>query len=92
MSFENVYTFTYQKTSLYTLLLLVLKTVKAFIVSLRNCNDKNEYWKVKRVLRYHVSNRCKFAEKYAHYLVFLIYLFRIKGELLGGPNLSYEAS
>ena len=71
---------------------LFLKPSKAFIVSLRNCNDKNEYWKVKRVLRYHVSNRCKFAEKYAHYLVFLIYLFRIKGELLGGPNLSYKAS
>ena len=48
--------------------------------------------KVKCVLRYRVSNRCKFPEKYAHYLLFLIYLLRTKGELLGGPTLSYEAS
>ena len=49
--FQNIHTFTYQKTLLYTLLLRVSKIVKAFTVSL---NMKQGWYK----LRSNVTKNC----------------------------------
>ena len=44
---------------------------------------------VQRVLHYHVPNKHRFTEKYAHQLLFLFYLFHLQSELLG-VNKTYQ--
>ena len=45
-------------------------------IPLMNSKEKLKCRQVKAVLRYHVPNRHKFPEKYAHHLLFMFYPFR----------------
>ena len=59
-------------------------------IKLINSNEKMRCRKVRRVLRYHVPNKHRFPEKYAHHLLFLFYPFRSENELLAGKPPSYQ--
>ena len=50
MNFQNVYTFTYQKTLFHTFLLLVFQTIKSFQCNLKFRN------KIKSAV--HLNNQC----------------------------------
>ena len=54
------------------------------IIKLMNSNDRMRCRKVRRVLRYHTSN------KYPHHLLLLFYPFRSENELLGGISHTYQ--
>ena len=43
--------------------------------------EKLKCRKVKSVLRYHVPNKHKYPEKYAHHILFMFYQFRNEEEL-----------
>ena len=53
--------------------------------------EKLRCYKVEFVLRYHVPNRHKDPEAYAHHLLFMFYLFRNEEELKVGKSNSYCA-
>ena len=53
--------------------------------------EKLKCRRVERVLRYHVPNRHKEPEAYAHHLLFMFYPFRIESALKSGDPLSYHA-
>ena len=50
-------------------------------ISLMGSNEKLKRRKVRAVLRYHVPNRHRNPEQYAHHLLFSFYLFRDEGNL-----------
>ena len=52
------------------------------IVPLMSSKQKIKCRKIRAVLRYHVPNRHKYPEKYAHHLLFMYYPFRDESELL----------
>ena len=52
------------------------------VVPLMSSKQKLKCRKVKAVLRYHVPNRHKYPEEYAHHLLFMYYPFRSESELL----------
>ena len=60
-------------------------------IKLMSSNEKMRCRKVRRVLRYHVPNKHRFPEKYAHHLLFLFYPFRSENELLAGNPPSYQS-
>ena len=53
--------------------------------------ERLHYRKVELVLRYHVPNKFKDPEGYAHHLLFMFYLFRDKSELKVGQPSSYSS-
>ena len=53
--------------------------------------EKLHYYKVKLVLRYHVPNKFKDPEDYAHHLLFMFYPFRDECELKVGQPSSYSS-
>ena len=52
------------------------------VVPLMSSKQKIKCRKIRAVLRYHVPNRHKYPEKYAHHLLFMYYPFRAESELL----------
>ena len=51
--------------------------------------EKLKCRKVRSVLRYHVPNRHKTPEQYAHHLLFMFFPFRIESELCCTPSGTY---
>ena len=56
-----------------------------------NTGEKFVHRKVEFVLRYHVPNKQKDPEAYAHHLLFMFYPFRSEKQLKAGEPLSYSA-
>ena len=61
------------------------------IIPLTNSKEKLKCRKVELVLRYHVPNRHRDPEAYAHHLLFMFYPFRVESELKSGDPLSYQS-
>ena len=59
------------------------------VIKLMNCNEKMKCHKAQHILFYHVPNKYRFPEKYAHHLLFLFYSFCSESELLG-VNKTYQ--
>ena len=51
-------------------------------IPLMSSKEKLQCRKVKAVLRYHVPNPHKYAERYAHHLLFMFYPFRKEADLM----------
>ena len=62
------------------------------LIRLMNSNEKMRCRKVRRIIRYHVPNKNKLPEKYAHHLLFLFYPFRSEKELLSGVPPTYQTT
>ena len=58
-------------------------------IPLMNSKEKLKCRQVKAVLRYHVPNRNRFPEKYAHHLLFMFYPFRNEQNLKYADSGSY---
>ena len=59
------------------------------IIPLMSSKEKLKCRKVKSVLRYHVPNRHKNPEKYAHHILFMFYPFRDESELCSTVSGTY---
>ena len=57
------------------------------VIPLMSSKEKLKCRKIRAVLRYHVPNRHKYPEKYAHHLLFMYYPFRSENELLNATYL-----
>ena len=60
-------------------------------VLILSSGERSHYRKVELVLRYHVPNKCKDTEGYAHHLLFMFYPFRDECELMVGQPSSYSS-
>ena len=58
-------------------------------IPLMSSKEKLKCRKVKAVLRYHVPNPHKYAERYAHHLLFMFYLFRKEADLMSAETGMY---
>ena len=58
------------------------------VIPLMSSKEKLKCRKIRAVLRYHIPNRHKYPEKYAHHLLFMYYYpFRSETELLNATYL-----
>ena len=57
---------------------------------LMNWNETMKCRKVRRVLRYHVPNKDRYPDKFAHHLLFMFYPLRSEDELLTGNPPTYQ--
>ena len=57
------------------------------VIPLMSSKEKLKCRKIRAVLRYHVPNRHKYPEKYAHHLLFMYCPFRSETELLNDTYL-----
>ena len=55
-----------------------------------NYNETMKCHKVRKVLRYHVPNKDRYPEKFAHHLLFIFYPFCSEDELLTGNTPTYQ--